>query len=141
MRQAKKTHRAREYERDTGRCRRRQAEEGQRDRVGGARMTRTQRGRGRGLGGGTLFLRPQVLYPVATGRIRPNRRGEAAREAGHTSAPRAPRASRSGAFGTRVHLPLTSRVRASHWRDCHFADGPSPSILKHLLKVEGGAAE
>ena len=29
----------------------------------------------------------------------------------------------------------------SHWRDCHFADVPSPSILKHLLKGEGGAAE
>ena len=24
---------------------------------------------------------------------------------------------------------------------CNFADIPSPSILKHLLKVEGGAAE
>ena len=29
----------------------------------------------------------------------------------------------------------------SHWRDCHFADALSPSLLKHLLKVEGGAAE
>ena len=29
----------------------------------------------------------------------------------------------------------------SHWRDCHFADVLSPSLLKHLLKVEGGAAE
>ena len=28
---------------------------------------------------------------------------------------------------------------ASHWRDCHFADALSPSVLKHLLKVEGGA--
>ena len=26
-------------------------------------------------------------------------------------------------------------------RDCHFGDAPSPSILKHLLKVEGRAAE
>ena len=25
----------------------------------------------------------------------------------------------------------------SHWRDCHFADAPSPSLLKHLLKVKG----
>ena len=25
--------------------------------------------------------------------------------------------------------------------DCHFADALSPSLLKHLLKVEGGAAE
>ena len=24
---------------------------------------------------------------------------------------------------------------------CYFADIPSPSVLKHLLKVEGGAAE
>ena len=30
---------------------------------------------------------------------------------------------------------------ASHWRDCHFADALYPSLLKHLLKVEGGAAE
>ena len=30
---------------------------------------------------------------------------------------------------------------SSHWRDCHFADALSPSLLKHLLKVEGGAAE
>ena len=30
----------------------------------------------------------------------------------------------------------------SHRRDfCHLTDIPSPSILKHLLKVEGGAAE
>ena len=25
----------------------------------------------------------------------------------------------------------------SHWRDCHFADTPSPSVLKHLLREEG----
>ena len=30
---------------------------------------------------------------------------------------------------------------SSHWRDCHFDDIPSASPLKHLLKVEGGAAE
>ena len=29
----------------------------------------------------------------------------------------------------------------SHWRDCHFADVLSPSLLIHLLKLEGGAAE
>ena len=29
----------------------------------------------------------------------------------------------------------------SRRRDCHFADIPSPSLLKHLLKAEGGAAE
>ena len=29
----------------------------------------------------------------------------------------------------------------SRWRDCHFANTPSPSLLKHLLKVEGGAAK
>ena len=29
----------------------------------------------------------------------------------------------------------------SRRRDCHFADIPSPSLLKNLLKVEGGAAE
>ena len=25
-------------------------------------------------------------------------------------------------------------------RDCHFADTPSPSLLKHLLNVEGGCS-
>ena len=30
---------------------------------------------------------------------------------------------------------------ASRRRDCHFADITSPVLLKHLLKVEGGAAE
>ena len=30
---------------------------------------------------------------------------------------------------------------ASHWRDCHCADALSPSLLKHLPKVERGAAE
>ena len=30
---------------------------------------------------------------------------------------------------------------ASHWRDCHFADALSPSLLIHLLKAEWGAAE
>ena len=29
----------------------------------------------------------------------------------------------------------------SHRRDCHFDDSPFLSLLKHLLKVEGGAAE
>ena len=29
----------------------------------------------------------------------------------------------------------------SHWWDCHFADTLSASTLKHLLKVEGGAAK
>ena len=35
----------------------------------------------------------------------------------------------------------TVSTQPSHWRDCHFADALSPSLLKHLLKVEGGAAE
>ena len=26
----------------------------------------------------------------------------------------------------------------SHWRDCHFDDTPCLSILKHLIKVQGG---
>ena len=30
---------------------------------------------------------------------------------------------------------------ASHWRDCHFADALSPSLLKNIPKVEGGATE
>ena len=29
----------------------------------------------------------------------------------------------------------------SHWRDCHFADALSPSLLKHLLQVQGDAAD
>ena len=29
----------------------------------------------------------------------------------------------------------------SYSRDCHFADALSPSLLKHLLQAEGGAAE
>ena len=29
----------------------------------------------------------------------------------------------------------------SHGRDCHFADALSPSLLKRMLKGEGGAAE
>ena len=31
-------------------------------------------------------------------------------------------------------------VPPSHWRDCHFADALSPSLLKHLLKTEGGCS-
>ena len=27
------------------------------------------------------------------------------------------------------------------WRDCHFADDLSPSLLKHPLKGEGGSAD
>ena len=32
-------------------------------------------------------------------------------------------------------------VGPSRQRDCHSADALSPSLLKHLLKEEGGAAE
>ena len=32
-------------------------------------------------------------------------------------------------------------VLPSHCRDCHFDDTPCLSILKHLLKIQGGAAE
>ena len=32
------------------------------------------------------------------------------------------------------------RGESSRRRDCHFADNPSPSILKHLLKREGGCS-
>ena len=31
--------------------------------------------------------------------------------------------------------------RTSCWRDCHSPDALSPSLLKHLLQAEGGAAE
>ena len=40
-----------------------------------------------------------------------------------------------------AHLFLTGPDgKTSHWRDCHFTDIPSKSMLKHLLKGEGGAA-
>ena len=48
-----------------------------------------------------------------------------------------------GANGTQRAAFNTSIVTdggGSRWRDCHFTDTPSPSLLKHLLKVEGGAA-
>ena len=42
----------------------------------------------------------------------------------------------------RVHEPLLDACPVvSHWRDCHFADALSPSLLKQLLKGERGAAE
>ena len=34
-------------------------------------------------------------------------------------------------------LPTLGRREPSHWRDCHFADALSPSLLKRLPKVEG----
>ena len=52
-----------------------------------------------------------------------------------------------------VHAPLpaavaTRRKPPGSWRhaqplarSCHFADALSPSLLEHLLKVDGGAAE
>ena len=40
---------------------------------------------------------------------------------------------------TGVHQPLP--LPPSRRRDCHSADALSPSLLKHPLKVEGGAAE
>ena len=51
-----------------------------------------------------------------------------------------------GAFGSGVDaandvLSAMKAGPASHWRDRHFADAPSTSLLMHLLKVEGGAAE
>ena len=36
--------------------------------------------------------------------------------------------------------PQNGSGAPSRRRDCHFADIPSPSILKHLLKVEGGCS-
>ena len=32
------------------------------------------------------------------------------------------------------------RKLTSHWQYCHFADALSPSLLIHLLKVEGGCS-
>ena len=34
---------------------------------------------------------------------------------------------------------LSGKGLGSRRRDCHFADVPSESVLKHLLKVKGGA--
>ena len=50
---------------------------------------------------------------------------------------------KEGGAGQAEHgaTQITLDGGTSHWRDCHFADVPSPSILKHLLKGEGGAAE
>ena len=47
---------------------------------------------------------------------------------------------------TELHvLVLLDRLRAlpegGRRRDCHFDDIPCLSLLKHLTKVEGGAAE
>ena len=47
--------------------------------------------------------------------------------------------------GCVLHMccPLSShrRQQLSHRRDCHFHDTPCLSLLKHLIKVKGGAAE
>ena len=44
-----------------------------------------------------------------------------------------------------AHWPSEAKhqksVSPSHRRDCHFTDVPSSPLVKHLLKVEGGAAE
>ena len=40
-----------------------------------------------------------------------------------------------------LHLPSLGGGAASRRRDCHFDDAPFLSPLKHLIKVEGGAAE
>ena len=43
---------------------------------------------------------------------------------------------------TMEHAAQKLAGRHSHWREfCHFADALSPSLLIHLLNVEGGAAE
>ena len=57
--------------------------------------------------------------------------------------PRCARTSRrSATAGCRGGRPRWPRPRLRRWRVfCHFADTPSPSILKRLLKGEGGAAE
>ena len=46
---------------------------------------------------------------------------------------------RSSSWVYRLHVDIV--VPISRRRDCHFADTPLLSILKHLIKVEGGAAE
>ena len=51
--------------------------------------------------------------------------------------------SRAGQVGHRgvEQREQPTAVDLCHWRDCHFADALSPSLLIHLLKGEGGAAE
>ena len=45
------------------------------------------------------------------------------------------------ATGCPAAPPRAAQLLPSHRQHCHFADAISPSILKHLLKGEGGAAE
>ena len=40
-----------------------------------------------------------------------------------------------------ICCPPPSHFDSSRRRDCHFDDTPFLSLLKHLLKVEGGATE
>ena len=46
----------------------------------------------------------------------------------------------TAAFAADGPMPMEAGG-VNHWRDRHFADALSPSILKHLIKVERGAAE
>ena len=43
--------------------------------------------------------------------------------------------------GRQLETDRSLCVPPIHWRDCHFVDALSPSLLIHLLKVDGGAAE
>ena len=49
--------------------------------------------------------------------------------------------SRTTPWPSRTTNSISLSSPPSHWRDCRFADALSPSLLKHLLKVEGDAAE
>ena len=43
---------------------------------------------------------------------------------------------------SRSLMPIfAAGTSGSHWRECYFADALSPFMLRHLLKVEGGAAK
>ena len=44
-------------------------------------------------------------------------------------------------MAARARWALRGAGETSHWRDCHSAGALSPSLLKHLTKAEGGAAE
>ena len=40
-----------------------------------------------------------------------------------------------------LDLEISGFGAVSHWRDLHFADALSPSLLKHLLKLKGGVQQ
>ena len=51
---------------------------------------------------------------------------------------------RASQFMSGIGIPIISFIlygTSSRRPDCYFADIPSPCLLKHLIKVEGGCSE